>query len=391
MATARTLDGLPTLVLAQVLRAAHITGIVVVAHVCHTLHDSILGTRPCRCHHARPKAPDDTFRVKGHRARSFWAHWRATSRPSSVDPRYCIGHWYSGVSLQLALPITDWRYTTNTTQYRHDYLGGLLYRACRTGDVWCAQYFMHVAKVDVAHNGYVALEGAVRFGQSAIVHLLLGWVRVRCRGDERKAILLAVATALEHHRPQVIDHIIPHLCSCTETVRHDVLVRVAARGHVALVEKMVRMARAKPAKERCAALTVASRNGHVRVVDCLLRALRPDASANRTAALVEACRNGHVAVVERLLADPHVRVNEPCGMPLRLACGEGHGGVVALLLARLDLDPMRHCPKRCPRPHRYAPLAQTAFGCAVHTRNIDVLQQLVADERVLDALAKCGV
>jgi hypothetical protein len=113
----------------------------------------------------------------------------------------------------------------------------------------------------------------------------------------------------------------------------DVAVEVAAeKGHVDVVEYLLRDAMFDPSAFCNRAIRLAAREGHLAVVERLLQDKRVDPSADNNYAVRWAAYNGHLAVVKRLLQDVRVDPAANDNWAVRVAAANGHFAIVDRLL-----------------------------------------------------------
>ena len=132
-------------------------------------------------------------------------------------------------------------------------------------------------------------------------------------------------------------------------LNNDAVKKAAEYGHVDCLKLLLSDPRVNPSVESNYAIRKASENGHVEVVKLLLT--RPDVDPttgsiwNETNgalpdyALRKACQNGHAEVVKALLKDGRANPNALNGYPLRIARKNQRDSVLELLIkdARTDL------------------------------------------------------
>lgn len=111
-------------------------------------------------------------------------------------------------------------------------------------------------------------------------------------------------------------------------------------------------------------------NGHVQMVERLLADPRIDPSAANSYALWLAVSHDQLHVVERLLADPRVDPSARENQSIRYAIDDGRLDIAEALLADPRVDP-----------------AAAGNELLCHARRVAVVVRLLAEERVLDALA----
>jgi hypothetical protein len=149
---------------------------------------------------------------------------------------------------------------------------------------------------------------------------------------------------------------------------NDALWRAAWKGHVDVVDYLLRIAMFDPSADYNHAIRIAAQNGHLAVVERLLQDKRVDPSADDNYAVQWAARNGHLAVVERLLQDERVDPSADDDAAIRSAAHHGHDAVVERLLQDLRVDP--------------AAEDNLAVRWAAENGHLAVVDRLLEDDRV---------
>jgi ankyrin repeat protein len=155
--------------------------------------------------------------------------------------------------------------------------------------------------------------------------------------------------------------------------QHDALGRAAEKGHVDVVDYLLRHAMFDPSADDNYAIRLAADNGHLAVVERLLQDKRVDPSADDNHAVRWAAERGHLAVVERLLQDRRVDPSARDNYAVQLAAREGHLAVVERLLQDERVDPSAD--------NNFALRLAAQFG------HLAVVDRLLEDDRVDAAVA----
>jgi hypothetical protein len=154
---------------------------------------------------------------------------------------------------------------------------------------------------------------------------------------------------------------------------NDAVVRAAEKGHVDIVDYLLRHAMFDPSANDNGAIQVAAQNGRLAVVERLLQDVRVDPSANDNYAVRWAALYGHLIVVERLLQDERVDPAAGDNDAVRMAAQFGHLAVVKRLLQDPRVDPSAD--------------DNYAVRWAAHYGRFTVVDRLLEDDRVDAAVA----
>jgi len=113
---------------------------------------------------------------------------------------------------------------------------------------------------------------------------------------------------------------------------NDAIRSASQRGHVAVVDRLLKDKRVDPASKNNEAIRGASQNGYLEVVNRLLQDNRVDPSADKNYAVITASSRGHLAVLDSLLKDSRVDPGVNDNIILYNAVYQGNVAVLDRLL-----------------------------------------------------------
>lgn len=152
-----------------------------------------------------------------------------------------------------------------------------------------------------------------------------------------------ILTAAVNGRADVIEYLLQDKCTNPAIGGSESLILAAAKGHVAVVERLLRVPRIDPVTAFHAAVHGGSHDdgrdvsNYLRIVALLLRDPRVDPTVFESDALRVAVRNGGLAMVDLLLRDG--RANPATNNIILAAAEHGHAEVVKRLLQDPRVDP----------------------------------------------------
>ena len=173
----------------------------------------------------------------------------------------------------------------------------------------------------------------------------------------------AIVVASEKGHLAVVDELLK-IPSVNPAAEDNYAIRMAAgNGHLDVVERLLQDDRVNIAAKKNFAIRIAAENGHLDVVHRLLQDERVDPTAEKTYAIRSAAANGHLDVVNRLLQDKRVDPAARDNYAIRLAAENGHLEVVNRLLQVPGVDPTEY--------NNYA------IKWAARKRHLDVVERLL--------------
>ena len=145
-----------------------------------------------------------------------------------------------------------------------------------------------------------ALEEAAEFGYIAIVDRLL-----EDKVDPMAKVGYALRSAFDNGHTVVVDRLLQ-----VPRVQDLALYMAAEKGHLKLIELLLKDSRIDPTAHHSVALRWAARFGHFDVVKALLDDGRADPSAREYEAVHISAENKHYDVVDLLMQDPRVNASD---------------------------------------------------------------------------------